>query len=75
MKRAILAVGKQDIDVDGIIPLDEQIEVMGGSSDHTIVDLSHCDKQYKLGDTIKFKLEYGTLLKASTSEYVNKEYV
>ena len=75
IKRAILGIGKQDIDVDGIIPLDEQIDVLGGSSDHTILDVTKCDKEYKVGDTVKFMVEYGTLLKAATSEYVEKEYV
>ncbi|MDO4518546.1 MAG: ornithine racemase Orr [Bacillota bacterium] len=75
ISRAILAIGKQDTDVDGLIPLDEQIDVLGGSSDHMILDVTKCDKDYKVGDTVKFKVEYGALLKAATSEYVAKEYV
>lgn len=75
IKRAILGIGKQDTEVDGMIPLDEQIDVLGGSSDHMILDVTKCDRNYKVGDTVRFRLEYGALLKASTSEYVEKEYV
>lgn len=75
IKRAILGIGKQDTEVDGMIPLDEQIDVLGGSSDHMILDVTKCDREYKVGDTVKFRLEYGALLKAATSEYVEKEYV
>lgn len=40
-----------------------------------ILDMSKCGEDYKLGDTIKFRLEYGALLKTATSPYVAKEYV
>ncbi len=75
ISRAILGIGKQDTEVDGMIPLDERIEVLGGSSDHMILDMTKCKGDYKVGDTVKFRLEYGALLKASTSAYVEKEYI
>lgn len=70
--KAILAIGEQDISSDGLIPLDDKIEVLHSSSDHTIVDLTESDNDYKLGDTIKFRMSYGCLLKAITSKYVEK---
>lgn len=75
IKRAILAVGKQDVDIDGLTPLDEEIDILGGSSDHMLLDLTGCKKEYKVGDVVEFTLEYGALLKAATSEYVKKEYI
>lgn len=74
-KRGILAIGKQDTDINSIIPFDEKIEVIGGSSDHTVMDLTNSDTDYKVGDIIKFKLTYGSLLKLFTSEYVDREYI
>ena len=74
-KRGIIAVGKQDIDLDSIDPIDTQIELFGGSSDHTILDLTHADKDYQVGDILEFKLGYGSLLKLFTSQYVDREYV
>lgn len=75
MKRAIIAVGKQDTDLDSMTPRDPQMEIMGGSSDHTILDVTHCDKNYKVGDVVEFELGYGGMLKTATSPYVEKEYV
>lgn len=71
-KRAILAAGRQDVKVDGLTPTDERIIILGASSDHLIVDVTDCDKNYQVGDIVEFKLSYGALLSASTSEYVNK---
>ncbi|BBE31348.1 alanine racemase [Tepiditoga spiralis] len=70
--KAILAIGEQDISPSGLYPLDEDIEVLHSSSDHTIVDLTNSKNNYKIGDTIKFKMSYGCMLKASTSQYVEK---
>lgn len=75
IKRAILAVGKQDIDIDGLTPVDGQVDILGGSSDHMILDVTNCDKEYRVGDVVEFVLEYGALLKAATSEYVKKDYI
>ncbi|HIP92232.1 MAG TPA: alanine/ornithine racemase family PLP-dependent enzyme [Thermotoga sp.] len=73
-KRAILAIGEQDIDPMGLYPIDEKIEVLHASSDHTIVDITESD-EYKPGDIMKFKLSYGALLRAMTSPHVEKIYV
>lgn len=75
MKRAIIAVGKQDTDLGSMTPVDSQMEIMGGSSDHTILDVTHCDKEYKVGDVVSFELGYGGMLKTATSPYVIKEYI
>lgn len=75
MKRAIIGIGKQDADLGSMTPLDGQIEIMGGSSDHIILDVTHCDKAYKVGDIVEFELGYGGLLKAATSAYVERVYV
>lgn len=75
MKRAIIAIGKQDTDLGSMTPVDSQIEIMGGSSDHIILDVTHCDREYKVGDIVEFELGYGGMLKTSTSPYVEREYV
>ncbi len=75
MKRAIIAVGKQDTDLGSMTPVDTQIDIMGGSSDHIILDVTHCDKDYKVGDIVEFELGYGGMLKTATSMYVEREYI
>ncbi len=75
IKRAILGVGKQDIDIDSLTPLDEKIDILGGSSDHLIMDVTNADREYQVGDVIEFTLGYGGMLKAATSAYVGREYL
>lgn len=72
-KRAILAIGRQDVNPGNLIPLDKDIEIIGASSDHLIIDVTDSDKNYKVGDEIRFNIEYGALLQLMTSEYVYKD--
>ena len=74
-KRAILAVGKQDTDIESMTALDPDIYIFGASSDHMIMDMTNSKIDYKVGDTVKFKLGYGALLKLSTSKYISRVYV
>ena len=72
MLRGIAAIGRQDVRVDGLTPLDPAIEIIGASSDHLLLDLTN-SSAYSVGDSISFGLDYGALLSASTSAYVRKE--
>lgn len=74
MKRAIIAIGKQDTDIDSMEPLDPDVEIMGGSSDHIILDVTHSRENYEVGSVVSFKLGYGGMLKVMTSPYVVKTY-
>jgi ornithine racemase len=75
MLRGIVAIGRQDIDYEGITPLDENIEIIGASSDHLILDFTKCQKDYKVGTTIQFNMDYSALLSGFTSQYVKREYI
>lgn len=75
MKRAIVALGKQDILLEGLMPLDSEIEILGASSDHLLLDLTKCSKHHKIGDVLDFNMDYGCLLAAMTSPYVGKEFI
>lgn len=74
-RRAICAIGRQDVVVDGIEPLDPGILVLGGSSDHLILDVEEAREPVKVGDEIRFYPNYGALLAAFTSGYVHKMVV
>ena len=75
-RRALLAVGRQDLgDCLHLRPLDPNIEVIGGSSDHTILDITESEQCYKIGDIVSFHVMYENLLMLSQSEYVEKEYI
>lgn len=75
MKRAILGIGRQDVSVDGLVPIDPDIEIIGASSDHLIVNLTGCDRDLKVGDTLSFIPDYGALLHLFTSKYVDRHYI
>lgn len=72
-KRAIVAIGKQDVKTENIKPVDERIIVLHASSDHLILDVENCENEYKVGSVIEFKLDYSGVLSLMTSKYVIKE--
>ncbi|TCO79045.1 ornithine racemase Orr [Marinisporobacter balticus] len=71
-KRAIIAVGRQDVQVEHLKPIDENMMILGASSDHCIIDITDADKDYAVGDEIRFGVDYGALLQLMTSEYIHK---
>jgi ornithine racemase len=72
IKRAIVALGRQDIAPEGLTPMDNCIEVLGASSDHLIIDITNCNNKYVVGDVVDFNIDYGCLLRAMTSPYIKK---
>lgn len=70
--RAILNVGEQDIDSNGITPMEKNIKVLGASSDHLIIK---SDSVLQIGDKIKFIPNYSALLRIMTSPYIKKRYI
>ena len=69
ISRAILGIGRQDVDVDGLTPLTD-VHIIGSSSDHIILDITN--SLINVGDNIMFKLNYSALLSAMTSPFVKK---
>lgn len=74
-KRAIVALGRQDIKVNTYQPLDPGLDILGSSSDHTVLDITDGSHAYDLGDIIEFSINYEALLSVCTSEYVRKYIV
>lgn len=72
-KRAIVAIGRQDINANTYAPFDPNIEILGSSSDHMILDVTESTENIKLGSIIQFHINYEGLLSLSTSKYVEKE--
>lgn len=71
-KRALLNLGRQDAVIEGLEPVDPGIIVLGGSSDHLVLDVSDAEVELKLGDEVAFYPGYGATLAAATSDYVEK---
>ena len=75
MNRAIVSLGKQDIYLPGLSCADSRISIIGGSSDHIILDVTACNDEYAVGSTVSFKMNYNCLLNAMTSSYIEKVIV
>lgn len=73
--RAIIDIGLLDITTDFLIPEDNQISVIGASSDMLILDLGKSYKKYKVGDLISFRLKYMGALSLFNSDYIEKRLV
>jgi predicted amino acid racemase len=67
IRRAILGIGQQDVLVSGLTPRAE-ISILGTSSDHIIMNTGNI--VYIAGEEVAFDLNYGALLSAMTSPYV-----
>ncbi len=74
-KRALLALGYQDVSSANIWPVDPKIEILGQTFDHTIINIESSDKDYRVGDLIAFEVDYTGLLAACTSESIETVFV
>ena len=72
MKRAILAIGKQDVQLNNLFPIDKKIKIIGGSSDHLILDVTNTN--YEVGNIIEFDVNYPGLLHLMNSPYIKRNY-
>ena len=74
--RAILALGSQDIGSHSyLIPTEEGVEMVGCSSDHTIVDVTDTGKTWCTGDTLTFRVRYSAMLYAFTGQHIEIQYL
>lgn len=70
--RAIIDIGLLDVDEKHILPIDNNISIVGGSSDMFVIDLSENAKNLKAGDLLEFKLDYMGTLRVLNSKYIEK---
>lgn len=74
--RMLVAVGRQDIGShDKLIPLDSNLQIIGSSSDHLIVEPIDLPLTYKLGDVVSFEIMYPSMLYLTESPDVEKTLV
>ena len=65
-RRAILALGRADVgELESLIPREQGLTVIGGSSDHCIVDVEDCPRLLAVGDVVEFSLCYSHMLYAT----------
>jgi predicted amino acid racemase len=71
--RAILNIGREDVEIEGLTPVADGLTVLGGSSDYVIVEVAP-DGTVALGETLTFTLNYAALVAVMASRYVEKRY-
>jgi len=67
--RTILAIGRQDVDPDGL-QAPQGVTIIGASSDHLVVDAG--PRPLEVGAEVRFGLDYSALLRAMTSPFVTR---
>lgn len=80
MVRAILNIGREDVEVEGISPIDQRLKILGSSSDHLILDVTRVGHDFNelknagiaIGEELGFLINYAALLATMTSSYVEK---
>ncbi|WP_179376321.1 alanine racemase [Winogradskyella wichelsiae] len=65
----LLDVSKSDIEAEN------SFLYVGATSDMFVIDLGENKEQYKLGDKIKFKLNYMAVVRLLNSKFIDKVYV
>ena len=74
-RRALLALGRADVgELETLEPRESGITVVGGSSDHCILDVTDCPRHLQVGDTVSFSLRYSHLLYLTGREDVRFLY-
>jgi predicted amino acid racemase len=71
MVRSILNIGRQDMRLEGLTPQNPDLEILGATSDHLLMDTTR-SPELGIGDIVSFDLNYGALLAAMTSPFVDK---
>ena len=71
--RALVSIGHLDTDIGGLTPVNPSYKIAGASSDITVINLGDESDGLKVGDTIKFKVNYSALLRLMIGKYIMKE--
>ena len=72
-KKALLAIGKMDYAfTDKIFPRDKGAEILGASSDHTILDITEAERDIKLGDILEFDICYPSMIYITNSKNIKQ---
>ncbi len=75
-RRALVGIGKCDYgDPDELICCEPGAEILGASSDHTILDVQDVKRNLRVGDIIEFGIKYATLVYLTNSPNIEKVYI
>jgi predicted amino acid racemase len=74
-RRVLLGVGKVDYGyLEQVAPREKGAELLGASSDHTILDVEDSDPAIRAGDILTFDIYYAAVAFLASSPSVTKSY-
>lgn len=74
-KRALVAIGLQDIDDTQLFFKDRNVTIVGATSNYLVLDCEESRHDFQIGDLVRFQAGYGTVLRAFLSPYIQKRYI
>lgn len=60
-QRAILALGRQDLQIENLLPRRPGVVILGASSDHLVLDVTQASPTVRLGEELEFRPLYGAV--------------
>jgi predicted amino acid racemase len=60
-RRAILALGRQDLQIESLVPERAGTQILGASSDHLVLDVTEASPAVCLGEQLAFRPLYGAV--------------
>ncbi|MFZ5821062.1 MAG: alanine/ornithine racemase family PLP-dependent enzyme [Chloroflexota bacterium] len=60
-RRAILALGRQDLQIESLIPKRPGVTILGASSDHLVLDVTEASPPVHTGEQMEFRPLYGAV--------------
>jgi len=72
--KIIIALGLQDVNCNNITCVNDALDFLDQSSDHTVLEVNN-GKVFEVGDIIRFRPDYFGLLACMTSPFVEKTYI
>jgi len=71
--RALISIGQLDTEISGLTPVNSSFNIAGASSDITVVNIGDERQGLRVGDSIKFRINYAALLRLMSSKYIEKK--
>jgi predicted amino acid racemase len=67
-RRAILALGRQDLQIESLIPKRPGVTILGASSDHLVLDVTEASPPVHTGEQMEFRPLYGAVATGMASK-------
>ncbi len=71
-RRAIVALGEQDMRIDALHPKRPGVTIVGASSDHLVLDVTEAQPPVALGEELEFDPSYGAVATAMANPAVEQ---